>query len=468
MVPRYPRSLLCLVAITAALSVLLVGCASPPERSAPPDIAWPDQWSTPADVAAPGPWLASFGDPRLVSLIREALGHNAGLDRATAVLSQRIAEARIAGADRAPEAALGAGGARQRLSTFGPTATGGVIFENYDLGLNLSWELDIWGRLRDLQSGARARIDLGEAELAAARLSLAAQVTRDWLNWSEAQLQTREAARTAEAYRSDLRSLEDRFARGLAGGGELRRIRSQAAAAEAELAAWEDQMDAAVRRLEVLMGRYPSGQLEASPTLPTLPDRPPAGLPAELITRRPDLMAAERALAAADSELAASRKAWLPRIALTGSGGTASQEMNRLLDGDFRVWSLAANLTQPIFEGGRIRANIDRATALRDQARAAYRDAVLQAFFEVERALASEASLQTQYQQLTIAADEAAAAEALLRDRYRQGTADFLEVLDAQRSAASVRGQILRVHNRLLQNRVQLHLALGGSFALEI
>lgn len=449
-----------------AAIALLMGCASSPERAEAPAIEAPADWSSiSAGSAAPEPWLEAFDSPELEALVAEALANNAELQRVSAVFGQRIAEARIAGADLMPSADLGLNGARQQISTFGPTSTGGVIFENYDPALNLSWELDLWGRLRNLTSAALARVELSAAELEAARLSLAAQVTKGWLNWIEAQQQVDEAARTAEAYLENQRTLESRFKRGLTEGLDLRRIRSLAASAQADLANRRQSRDAAARNLERLLGRYPAADLDGPAQLPELPDRIPAGLPADLIERRPDLIAAERQLAAADREQRAAQKNLLPRISLTASGGTSSQDFNNLLDGDFRVWSLAGNLTQPIFQGGRILANIDRSASLAEQASANYRNAALQAFLEVETTLAAESYLREQYQHLKRAAEEANAAETLAWDRYRKGTSDFLETLDAQRSAAGARSQMIRARNLLLQNRVDLYLALGGPFA---
>ena len=399
--------------------------------------------------------------------MKEALAHNADIRRVTAMLGQSIAEARLAGADLMPSADFGLDGARQKISTFGPNSTGGVIFENYNLGLNLSWEIDLWGRLRNLSSAALARVEVNQAELQAARFSLAAQVAKAWFNLIEAKEQVTEAARTRDAYHENLKTLESRFKRGLAEGLQLRQTRTLAASAEADLAVRKRSLDTARRNLEVLLGRYPVGTLQASKGIPQLPEPIPAGIPADLIRRRPDLIAAERRLAAADRELVARQKDLLPRISLTASGGTASQAFEDLLDNDFSVWALAGNLGQPVFQGGRILANIDRSASIRDQAREAYRDAALRAYLEVESALAAESYLKNEYLHLRAAAEEAQAAETQAWDRYRNGTTDFLNVLDSQRTAATARARMISVQNARLQNRIDLYLALGGPFSDE-
>lgn len=454
-----------LLKFTLPAALLLTACASSPDRSAAPAIDLPSAWTSTASDTAPTAWLKDFDSPELEALVAEAMAHNPGLEATAARFAQSIAEARIAGADLMPSAGLGLNGARQQISTFGPSSTGGIIFENYDLSLNLSWEIDLWGRLRDRTSAALARAEGSLAELHAARLSLAAQTTKAWLNLIEAQQQLALAERTAKAYRNNQEALESRFKRGLTEGFDLRRIRTQAASAEADTATRRRALDQATRQLEVVLGRYPAGSLAADTTLPGLPASVPAGLPADLLKRRPDLIAAERQLAAAERERRAAKKELLPQISLTASGGTSSQMFENLLDGDFSVWSLAGNLTQPIFQGGRILANIDRNASLRDQAAAHYRDTALRAFLEVETTLAAEQFLRREQAKLTLAAEEATATESLAWERYRNGTGDFLSALDAQRTADAARSRQLGVANLLLQNRIDLYLALGGDFA---
>lgn len=450
---------------TALACLILTACATSPDRSASPAIETPGAWTTQTDTAAPTAWLKDLNAPGLEALVLEALKNNPSLAATAARFDQSLAEARISGADLMPSADLGLSGSRQKISTFGPSSTGGVRFENYDLGLNLSWELDLWGRLRDRSSAALARVEASRADLDAATLSLAAQTTKAWLNRIEAQQQLALAERTAQAYRDNQEALESRFKRGLTEGFDLRRIRTQAASAEADAATRRRALDRAIRNLEIVLGRYPAGRLATDTPLPDLPPAIPAGLPADLLQRRPDLIAAERQLAAADRELSASKKDLLPQISLTASGGTSSQEFENLLDGDFSVWTLAGNLAQPIFQGGRIIANIDRSAALRDQAAANYRDTALRAFLEVETTLAAEQFLRNEQAKLALAADEARATEALAWERYRNGTGDFLSALDSQRTADAARSRLLGVANLLLQNRIDLYLALGGDFS---
>ena len=460
----FSRSRWILPTAFGASILFLTGCATSPERSAPPAIEIPEEWSAQSAQTNPTAWLADLHSPELTNFVAEALDQNPELEATAARFAQSVAEARIAGADLLPSAGLGLNENRQKINTFGPTSTGGVIFENYDLALNLSWEVDLWGRLRDRSSAAIARVEASQAELTAARLSLAAQTAKAWLNLIEARKQLALAERTAQAYRDNQTAIESRFQRGLSEGFDLRRIRTQAASAEADVSTRRAALDESTRTLENILGRYPAAALSTTAGFPNLPTEVPAGLPADLLQRRPDLIAAERQLAAAEREQSADRKERLPQLSLTASGGTASQQFDNLLDGDFSVWMLAGNLTQPIFQGGRIAANIDRSSALLDQAAANYRDTTLRALLEVETTLAAEQFLRREAAQLRTAADEATATEALAWERYSKGTGDFLSALDAQRTADTARSRLLAVENRILQNRIDLYLALGGDF----
>jgi len=215
----------------------------------------------------------------------------------------------------------------------------------------------------------------------------------------------------------------------------------------------------------VLAGRYPAALIQTSGDLPPLPPPVPAGLPAELVGRRPDLAAARERLLAADARLASARAALYPRLSLTASGGRSSGELGDLLDGEFAVWNLVGNLSQPLFQGGRLRAGVDLASAGREGAVAAYAQTLLQAYAEVESALDAETYLQTQEQALCSAADEALAARRLAEERYARGLTDMVTLLTAQNSAFESESRWLATRRQQLEARLDLHLALGGGFS---
>lgn len=222
-----------------------------------------------------------------------------------------------------------------------------------------------------------------------------------------------------------------------------------------------------MRQIELLLGRHPTGELEGKPGLPENPPTPPTGVPGQLVSRRPDLIAAEARLLAADDNLYASRANLYPRLTLSGSVGRTSDNSGDLIDPDFSVWSLAAGLAQPIFQGGRLRAAVDLADARVAAALASFESALLQAVGEVEMALVTEEHLVRLQEEQDLARDLALEASTLAEDRYSAGRLDVLELLEAERRAIENENASIEVRLRRLQTRVDLHLALGGSFDWE-
>ncbi len=222
--------------------------------------------------------------------------------------------------------------------------------------------------------------------------------------------------------------------------------------------------DEEVRRLEVMMGHYPSYQIVLASELPIIVQSVPSGLPVELLKRRPDIRAAESRLAAADNRVKVSKKNKLPALRLTASGGTSTNELTEILNTEFKTWGLFGNLIQPLIQGGRIAANINRSQAIRAQTLADYEQIVLKAFREVESTLAAEVYLKEQEAALGDGALEALEAERLAWNQYQKGLIDVVTVLESQRRAFDSKRQLLQISNQRLQNRINLYLALGGDF----
>jgi multidrug efflux system outer membrane protein len=463
--------------LAAPLVALAAGCAVAPPVSHPElGIAVPAAFlaAPPGDeVAVPEAfWWRSFGDPELEGIITEALAHNQDLKLAASRVLAAAAQARIAGADRLPQVGLGFEASRAQQNFIGLPIPGGeevltTRFTRFGASLDVSWELDVWGRIRAGQAAALADRQAAEADLAAARLSIIGQTVKTWFGAIEARRQVELAEATVENYRISSEQIEDRYRRGLRPPLDLRFALTNLAAAEAVLAARREQFERVRRQLEALLGRYPGATIDASSALPAPPAPVPPGLPSELVRRRPDLASAERRLAAAESRLTEARRARLPRISLSASGGTASTQLADLVDGDFSVWRLAGNLLQPIFQGGRLAAGVDLASSGADQALAAYVQSALVAFTEVENSLAAETYLARREQALLRAVEQAQAARRLAEERYGAGLDDVLTLLEAQRSAFDAESQLLGVSRLRLDVRVDLHLALGGGFSLE-
>jgi len=461
---------------TISSALLLAACATaPPETASVLDqVAVPPRWDaaeTEEPAAANPPeldrWWRRFGDPELDRLVDAAFEHNHDLRAAAAAVAAAEARARIAGAELEPRIGVGVDAARRQQVFVGLPipGSGGVLKSrstSYGASLDVSWEADLWGRLRSGEAAATSDLAASRADYRGARLSLAGQVTKVWLARLEAERQLALAARTVASRRTTTERIDARYRRGLAPPVELRLARTSEAQAASDLELRRRQLDAADRQLQILLGRYPSRTADADAGLPPVPSPVPAGLPAELVRRRPDLLAAERRLAAAGWRVEEARRALYPRLTLTGSGGTSSDQLGDLLDGDFTVWSLAGGLLQPLFQGGRLRAAVELAEADRERALRGYLGAVLAAFSEVETALAAESFLAAEEAALAGAADEARAAARLAEDRYLAGVGDYLQLLESQRQSFATESRLLAVRARRLTNRVDLHLALGG------
>ena len=226
--------------------------------------------------------------------------------------------------------------------------------------------------------------------------------------------------------------------------------------------------ESAVRNLEVLLGRYPAGELAVRTEWPEIGTNVPAGLPTELLLRRPDVLSAERSLAATQQRKYESKKAMLPNLGITLTRGTNTRDAAALFDLDARrVWTRVWSVSMPLFQGGRIRANIARSEALHEQAVANYTGTVLTAFREVEDALTEQDSFARDYEFQQVATEESQAAESLAWEQYESGLADITTVLDAVRRSLNAQRSLITTTNRRIQSRIDLYLALGGGFSFE-
>jgi NodT family efflux transporter outer membrane factor (OMF) lipoprotein len=451
---------------------LLAGCASTP-KTRPLELGMdvPTQWqAAPAQDTVDSLWWIHLGDDQLPGLIKEALTHNHDLQAAAARLTAAQAQAKIAGAAQWPQVSADGNSQRNRRNFIGfpiPGQTGAVqstTTSSFGVNFNINWEIDLWGRLRAGQAAALADLQASSADLGGVHLSLAAQTARAYFTAVEAHRQVELAEATLENYTLSTQRIQARYERGLRPSLDLLLAHSNQATAEANLHQRRRQLDGLKRQLELLLGRYPAAAIALNSQLPRLEQPVPAGLPAELISRRPDLIAAERRLAASGARVKEAKAALYPRISLTASGGRSSDQLSDLLDGDFSVWTLLGNITQPIFQGGRLKGAVKNAEAFEQQAVATYTQSVLRAFTEIESALAAEGHLALQEKALQTASQQATAARLQAENRYAQGLTDLITMLTAQRSAFDAESRLLSVQRQHLDNRIDLHLALGGGF----
>ena len=450
-----------------AATVLLAGCASLAPTYAPPPLPVAAQYPENDAAGAHAPdvaWQAYFTDPRLQSLIAQALASN----RDMRVAALRVEEARAAyGIQRAeqfPTVALGASGSRTRVPGDLSLTGRAMTSAQYQAGLNVSaWELDFWGRVRSLKDSALQTLLASDEARRAIGVALVAQVANGYLGLRELDERVELARATVDSRAESLRIFTRRFEVGSISKLDLTQVEtllSQALSLSAQL---EQARAVQAHALAQLVG----GPVDLTPDTRRFDDASVlqplhAGLPSALLTQRPDLMAAEHQLRAAQANIGAARAAFFPTISLTASYGTASAELSGLFDSGSGAWNFAPRLVLPIFDAGRIRANMDLAEVRRDVAVANYEKSVQGAFREVADALSNRRwlALQVDIGKTTLAAQSERARLAKLR--YDNGAAPYLEVLDAQRDLLTVEQQLVQTRRALLSSQVSLYAALGG------
>jgi len=461
------------------LPAALSGCkvATPASRMGEANIAAPGAWSATREARAgvDDDWVARLGSPRLSALVNEAQANNPDLKIAAARVDQARSLVKSAIGEMRPTLEVeGLGNTNQRnfVGFPLPGSEDGVTrvrTDSFSLNFVSNWELDIWGRYRAGAGAAVAFAQSAEQDERAARAAIAAQTARAYFLLLEANEQVALAEESIAAQAKTEELLGGRFAGGLGDsnlGAQLRLARSDLSAARAALDARKEVQGQAARALEVLLGRYPQGDRHRGERLPALTGTPPAGLPSELLQRRPDILAAERRFAAQGMRQKEARRAVWPSLKLTASGGTSTAALGDLLKSDFGVWSMGARVFEPILTGGRVKAEIEKRQSEEEEALASLQKTVLAGFTEVENTLASEQLLRSREAALQEAAHMAGEADTSARAAFSGGidTADALTVLVAQQRAIQSRSAVAAVRRLRLDNRVALHLALGGDF----
>ncbi len=404
-------------------------------------------------------WLASFNDPQLDALVAEAITKSPDLRASAARLEQSAAYAEIAQASMLPWVNL--------LGTGGLKVGGGDLSSALQgLMLGVSWEPDLWGRLRYARNAANEDYASVSADYEFARQSLAAQVARSWFMATETKLQLAAAESMADSARELVRLAEDRQKVGV--GSEKDVALARASLGTFEDAARQAQLShgQAVRSLEAILGRYPATELQAAADLAALPGTVPIGMPLDMLNRRPDMIAAERRVAAAFDRIGEAEAARLPRISLNASIATLSSDVLQLQE-DYTDPSggVGATLFAPLFQGGALKAQVSVRSAQQEEALALYASQALRAIGEVENALAASEVLAERVELLRqVLADQASTLE-YEQAAYRIGRQDLRAVQQQQVQVQSARMALLRVQSEQLIQRVNLHLALGGSFA---
>ncbi|MFO7982676.1 MAG: efflux transporter outer membrane subunit [Desulfuromonadales bacterium] len=453
--------------VTLLLSACTVGPTYHPPKPVMP-AAWqesgPWQPAEPRDTVPRGEWWTIFEDPALDRLEEQAMADNPGLQAAMARVVQ--ARAGLAGnrSERYPQLDLNPSARRTRTTFEEFGVSEGIIFNDFSFPLDLGYEVDLWGRVRRSVESASAEAEASLADYRSARLSLQAEVARTWFTLRALDSESDLLHRAIELRRENLDLVRSRFEAGESGKLDVNRAQTELAVAEAEAKAVARNRSALVHALAVLTGQQASVfiiedrplDIEAPAIAPTLP--------ATLLERRPDVAAAERRMAAANARIGVAKAAFFPAIRLAGSAGFTSSEASELFSWDSRTWGLGPNLSLPIFDGGRNRANLERAEAAWNEVAADYRSQVLEAIGEVEDGLSGLRYLGEQADFLKKAVDSAAEAAELSRKRYRAGMVSYLEVVDAERIMLETQRQSARILGQRLETSVFLIKALGGGW----
>ena len=422
-------------------------------------------WARGGDsVTVATPWLSQFGSKDLNALVENALRDNYNLQQARAQVREAAYGVRIAGAALWPSLSAGANARRSR--TISDAVFSSATTDTYALALNLNWQLDFWGELRDSQRAAQLSFAAELANYVDAEQALASQVAASYFAAVEAaQIEAMLKVRL-ESLRESLDIVEGGYLGGLNSALDVYLAQNSVAQEEVNLAAQIQSTKEARATLELLLADYPAGQIETAEQLPVLNDAVPLALPATLLTRRPDLQSTWLNVLAADARVAVAHKQRFPTIAITSSlsDNEASFNTNNLLDGGPLAWSLAGSFTQPLFQGGRLLANERQARQRFEQTEAVYLNAVFTAFAEVENGISQEQALAQQLVAAEQAKDNADAALELSFEQYRSGLVNYTTVLESQRRAFDAQTSLIRLAASAVQNRISLNRALGGTF----
>src|SRR5262245_30787293 len=453
-----------------SLAVMLAGATvaacvlkSPPSseelgKEAVPEASMPAQWTAAGADAGEvqNSWLATFGDTELDALVAEAIQRNADLRAAAARVEQAAAYVKVAGGELYPTVdLLGRAGGEMGGDNSGLE---GVL-------VSASWELDLWGRVRYEKRGAEEQYASVTSDFAFARQSLAALGAKAWFMATEATLQRDLLTEMVDSSSKLTELAGQRYKVGIGSDLDMVSARASEQTYRDSLRNVELAREQAIRSLELLVGRYPAAQIVPPTELDHFPPDVPAGLPSELLERRPDVMAAQQRVAVAFSRYKESQAARLPKISLTASGSHLTSDFFVLQDRDNPVWSIGGAVFAPLFRGGSLKAQSEVRRAEQKEALAHYVNTALKAFGDVENALSSEFTLQQREKILESAVADAQQALNLSMIRYRVGSGDLRLVQQQQLAYNTTKMTLLRVQTERRVQRVNLHLALGGNFS---
>lgn len=460
--------------VTAVIGLLiLASCMIGPDYKKP-DVAAlvPTDWrwkvAAPQDTSPKGPWWTVFDDPTLDELETIAVSNNQNLRAAVARVDEARAVARLSRSEFFPELSLDPSYRRERTSGNPPTPIPFPIpaanLSTYSVPLDLSYEIDLWGRVRRSFESAQAQAQASVSDYENVLLTLTADVAVNYFLVRALDAEIATLRRTLRSRSESLRILKERFAAGVVLGSDVEQANTAFATAETDLADVIRQRAETLNALAVLCGTPASTfELDERATAAS-PVAVPADLPSALLERRPDIARAERILAVRNAQIGVARAAYFPSIHLTGQGGFLSNDAGNLFSSDSRVWSIGPRISIPLFTAGRTTAEVKRSEAAYEEALADYRQSVLVAFREVEDSLAQITLRNDQARAQTDALTSAKHVVALAQVRYDAGTVNYLEVAEAERNALFQERRQVQLHGQRFAASVRLIKALGGSW----
>jgi NodT family efflux transporter outer membrane factor (OMF) lipoprotein len=460
------------------LGILVSGCSVGPNYHAP-KIAISDRWSEPLEGGATNgtthtaQWWTTFNDPELNSLIVRAVQSNYDLRIAQARLRQTRAQRRFAAADLWPTLDASGSYTRERANEHGVLPVPpGVPLETdlYQAGFDAAWEIDVFGGKRRALEAATADVAASEEDLNDTLVSLLGEVARNYI-------EARGLQQRLVITRDNIKSQQDavditraRFKGGVASELDVTQAAALLASTRSQLPSLETSRQQTLHQLALLLGQQPGAlltELSEQMPIPPIPPEVPVGLPSELLRHRPDVRRAERQLAAATAQIGVQTAELFPKFSLTSSAGLQSVSASDWFTGGSRFWSVGPTVQWRVLDFGRIRANINVANAQQEEALAVYERTVLTSLQDVENALVAYAKEQVRYRSLKDETDADQRAVELANELYTKGLADFLNVLDAQRSLYQAQDQLVQSQKNVSQNLVALYKALGGGWETE-
>jgi NodT family efflux transporter outer membrane factor (OMF) lipoprotein len=464
----------------AASALALLGACSQIPPYQPPTTPDAPQWretapgwmaAAPADTLARGPWWALFGDATLDALVPQVAVSNQNVAAARAAVAQSQALVREQRAAFFPT--LGLSGTATRAGVGGSVSTGskagGSSFSatgnRFTLGLDASWEPDVWGRVSAGVAAAEASAQASTADLANATLSAQAAFVSDYLSLREADAEIAILGTTIGGYERALQITRNRYAAAIAQKSDVLQAKTTLANAQADLAGVAQGRAALLHAMAVLAGQAPATfQLPPGDWAATAVPAVPVGVPSTLLQRRPDIAAAERAVAAANADIGVARSAWFPALTLSGSLQQNASSLTHLFDASSTTWSFGLAIAETIFDGGLRSAQVDAARAAWEGTVAQYRATVLTAFQAVEDQLSAAATLEEQQARRREASEAADQTEAQMLNRYREGIVAYTDVVTAQVTALQARRALLQVSLQRQTAAVAMITALGGGW----